>query len=845
MLNLEKEVAAFRNLRDSTGWTAGLAAMSERLRTAESLDRQKLFVALADMFREEFPRKGADTDLERRQLARQFAEQIASGGMDHSAGVGRLLITLARIAGDHDEVVRLGQELVRQHPGQKHHADKAIGTALFNLKRYEEAHGYLAALPEEAQSDATRTLLGRMSAGSVVDVARDRLRRTFDQADLGSSDSALDEVHQVIATLHPGIDARLDLSTAVLLGRRPALVEPSHIDVVDRLVLVFCGGFRWSGASAVYDYLSEQPEVEGFWRKPRFMQDGPTTFEHVLGAFGGSPEQVMAALRGFFVEQVLGVVWADGRKNAALGVLEGSLLRQMTAGVDLAVFDQRLAWFFSQVLDRAHLPQDARAFPGGGFASALRALAALCVSRDKKYVLFDSVIRAPQVAMLRHIPDARMVAVTRDPRDMYITHVERGRWKKGVGRYIRELKGFLDDFEQAMAMAEVAKVCLPVRFEDFVRDEETREAVLRWLGMEPAKPTEGAVHFSPEQSATNISLYRAFGDEKALRALEEAFPRGCRGTTLDRRNVKVLSLSAMATKRKQQDLDGKAGKPGEPGWMRRREIVVNILADGAYDFFGLQHCYASPSHRFDAVGYFGKALADRGLEYGVINRVVGDDPREGDSTPLYFRRDRWELDDEEHGDVWFKTPAPSKEALGGGGLLFVFGLFHERGLDGSRTGRALYVYNVRLRNKLTDELDIYRARCFLEIAGSIAARKKQDVPVVLMGDTNDKLVDSITDRLMRGQPVELDGAMLKLPVELQDTLLVLHPEMHGKVRTQHDFKRPGKLKGSDRNSRIFCTTGLDVIQAQILTTNENGMFPSYHYPVVATIGYSDSSPSVR
>lgn len=839
MVDVEAELESFRSLCSDVGWTAAIGETGRQTRDLPLESRRKLFIALAHAFREEFPRKGADTELQRRQLARLLKDEFAANDDDASPPVARMSIALARTAGEYEEVIRLCKELVVRHPKQKGFADRAMGAALFSLKRYQEAFDLLSAIPEDVQPESTKKLLGRMATTSAAERARERLRQAFAEADAGRVDEAWESLNRVVTELHPLHASALPCTISALCGKQleaPLAVEAPGVDDIS---LVFCGGFRWSGASAVYDYLADQPSVAMFWRKPRFMQDGASTLDKLIGTFKNADEDIVGGLRAFFTEQVLGISLVDHQDDAALIALERSILAQVPEGCDLNLFDNRLAQFFCAVLEAARYKTSREVdFPSASFAAALRALASLSAEEGQRFVLFDSVIRAPQADLLSYVPGALMVAVIRDPRDMYVTHIERGNWKKGIKKYVRELRQLIGDFEESMSSPEIAQSCLPLRFDEFVRNPQVRVEVLDWLGVGHDSRKPNGERFSPEQSAQNIGVYRMFGDEGALRTLEAAFPEYCRGVTSGRGSIKVLTLSAMATKHKQLDRDANAGKPGEPGWARRREITTNILADGAYDFIGLQHCYASRSERFDAVGYFQRSLAERALSYGVINRVTGKDPEEGDSTPLYYRQDRWAVDESESGHVWFKTPAPSADAPGGGGLLFVFGLFRELNVDGSSSGREIYVYNVRLRNKHTDELDVYRARCFTEMTDHIAARSKPHVPVVLMGDTNDKLPGSRADRIMSAQVVDVEGVCLQSSVLLTDALIHCFPDVRGKVRTQHDFKRPGRIKGTARNSRIFCSEGLAVQSARIVTDNENGMFPSYHYPVTASFEFS-------
>lgn len=299
--------------------------------------------------------------------------------------------------------------------------------------------------------------------------------------------------------------------------------------------------------------------------------------------------------------------------------------------------------------------------------------------------------------------------------------------------------------------------------------------------------------------------------------------------------INVMTFSVMAAKKQQMGLDGKAGLPGEPGWQVRREITTKFLLAQQYDFFGLQHCYVDQYDcDLDAARYFREQLEIYGVPYGIVNRSQSEDPNKGDSTPLYYRKDEWEIDPDEYGFQWFDAPYPPPSAGGGGGRLFVYGLFHSKVPWGGRGRVSVYVYNTRLRNQHSDLLDEYRVKCVDQLFRHIAARDV-NAPVVVLADTNCKKVDCLTDRFLFGQSVDVNGRVYVPAVTMQDAYVHVNPGSHGQVSTQHGYKTAGSIKGRERNDRVLVSRGVSVARSRIVTVNEYGMYPSYHYPVDAKL----------
>lgn len=306
----------------------------------------------------------------------------------------------------------------------------------------------------------------------------------------------------------------------------------------------------------------------------------------------------------------------------------------------------------------------------------------------------------------------------------------------------------------------------------------------------------------------------------------------------------AVTFSAFATLSHQRQGKGISGHPLALPWSRRREVCVSYMARGGhlggFDFIGLKHCHLQRGRDVCALSAFHAGLNATGQPFGTIDAVIRptlDAPEKGDTLSILFRKDIWAPDLETSGPVWHQAVPPADQP-GSHGYLFNQAAFRRIGpADGVRPD-LLHVYNIRMRDKHSPALDLYRAMCFGEICAHIAENVAPGVPVVLLCDTNAKVPNSPADRLLRGKNATLPGLSLRPRLILNDSYLDMHPTANDKVRTQHNFVSPGKITGKGRNNRVLHNGdqgGLETVDSVISTWSDpqDGGWPSYHYPVEA------------
>ncbi len=270
-------------------------------------------------------------------------------------------------------------------------------------------------------------------------------------------------------------------------------------------------------------------------------------------------------------------------------------------------------------------------------------------------------------------------------------------------------------------------------------------------------------------------------------------------------------------------------KDGDDAWPLRKESLLDVLKQRRYDFIGGQEVVVHPD---DALNQF-KYLSENLPEYGSIFCCREKDPGRGEGAPVFYRKDRWEPDADEQGTFWLSdTPdVPGSVTWKGQSAcprVVSWGLFHEIGKDGKRTGAALYVYCSHF-----DHVgEIPRQKAADMVLNRIAERKQPQAAIVFMGDLNcGERSPSI--RFLKGETVTLDEKECRPPLALIDSYRVVHPDEKNVV-TFNSFKEIPE--NGSKIDYIFVSDKLKTVDAEIdRSKNKQGRFPTDHFPIRATV----------
>ena len=241
---------------------------------------------------------------------------------------------------------------------------------------------------------------------------------------------------------------------------------------------------------------------------------------------------------------------------------------------------------------------------------------------------------------------------------------------------------------------------------------------------------------------------------------------------------------------------------GENSWPQRDHLVTRVIRDHDADVVGLQ----------EALDFQIEAIVEANPGYAVLGVGRDDGKTKGEYTALLYRADRFAVD--ASGPFWLSaTPAVIGSVSWGNSITRI--CTWARLID-RESGLAVYVFNTHSDHQSQPS----RERSADLIAERIEKRAHRD-PVVLMGDFNaGESNPAIT--FLRTDPAGPG---------LVHALRAVHPDMES-VGTFNAFR--GESDG-EMIDHVFVTPGVEVIDAGIDRSNDNGRYSSDHYPVWAKI----------
>ncbi|HNS19967.1 MAG TPA: endonuclease/exonuclease/phosphatase family protein [Sedimentisphaerales bacterium] len=250
-------------------------------------------------------------------------------------------------------------------------------------------------------------------------------------------------------------------------------------------------------------------------------------------------------------------------------------------------------------------------------------------------------------------------------------------------------------------------------------------------------------------------------------------------------------------------------------WSNRREMVFDVLRRHDPDVVGLQEALR---FQIDEI----RAALPQYAEIGVGRE---DGKTKGEYSAILYRKDRLDVTDSD--TFWLSdTPEVPGSITWGNACTRVctWGRFVRK-----NSGTAFYLFNTHLDHQSQPA----RQHGAILLSRRITQRTHAD-PVILTGDFNaDENNPAVWYLKGLSELTTPDGTQSKSPVPLVDSFRVAHPTEQ-EVGTFHAFK--GGAAGG-KIDYIFIQPGAEVKAAQILRDNENGRYPSDHYPVLAVVRF--------
>ncbi len=234
-------------------------------------------------------------------------------------------------------------------------------------------------------------------------------------------------------------------------------------------------------------------------------------------------------------------------------------------------------------------------------------------------------------------------------------------------------------------------------------------------------------------------------------------------------------------------------------WENRKELVVEVICNHRPDLLGTQE------------GTVPQLLY---LEEHLAGYLPLTQHREVDPTcqypTIFYRADRFQV--EESSEFWLsETPQVHRSVSWGSAFprMVTYGRFREKGMAGS-----FYFIDTHL-----DHISAAARREGARMIREFFFPRSR--PLILVGDFNEPPDDPVYQEFMGADS------------PLQDTWRSVQPPA-AEAATQHSFD--GRPRGS-RIDWILTTPPFRVRRVAIVTDNQNGRYPSDHFPYEAEVEY--------
>lgn len=247
---------------------------------------------------------------------------------------------------------------------------------------------------------------------------------------------------------------------------------------------------------------------------------------------------------------------------------------------------------------------------------------------------------------------------------------------------------------------------------------------------------------------------------------------------------------------------------GENAWPHRRTLVMRTIRDFGPTVLGVQEALR---FQLDKIG-------TEFPEFGEVGVGRDDGAEAGEYAAILYDRRRLELLDS--GTFWLSdTPEVVASTSWGNRItrIVTWARFRERtGNTEADTDGAFYLFNTHWDH----ESQPSRERSAELLLERIAGRAASTDPVIVTGDFNAGEDNPAFRRLVgRDRP------------HLVDTFRALHPDADA-VGTFNGFTGE---RGGEKIDAVLASPDWRVLQAGIVRLNEDGRYPSDHFPVTANL----------
>jgi endonuclease/exonuclease/phosphatase family metal-dependent hydrolase len=241
---------------------------------------------------------------------------------------------------------------------------------------------------------------------------------------------------------------------------------------------------------------------------------------------------------------------------------------------------------------------------------------------------------------------------------------------------------------------------------------------------------------------------------------------------------------------------------GDNAWPQRRHLTFRVIRDFTPNILGVQ----------EALRFQLDEIEQELTHYGEIGVGRDDGATKGEYSAILYDRRRLEVLDQ--GTFWLSDTPHTPGSMTWGNKfprIVTWARFRDR-----PNAVTFYVFNTHWDH----ESQPARERSATMILERIRARAPPDDPVLLMGDFN------------AGEDNAAFHALLApaATIRMYDTFRAIHPDAR-ETGTYHAFRGD---RGGAKIDAILASPHWKTLDAAIILTSENGVYPSDHFPVTAT-----------
>jgi len=248
---------------------------------------------------------------------------------------------------------------------------------------------------------------------------------------------------------------------------------------------------------------------------------------------------------------------------------------------------------------------------------------------------------------------------------------------------------------------------------------------------------------------------------------------------------------------------------GENHWNKRKPLVFDVFTDHAPDVVGLQ----------EALDFQIEEILEKHPQFASVG--IGREPEgQGEHCAILYLRDTFEILEQ---DTFWLSDTPETPSSSWGNQLFRICTYAR--IENRANGSRFYIFNTHFDHR-SESAREESARFLVE---RIANRKHPEDPYILMGDFNAG-EDQTPILTLLGKN---NGSPHSNEAPLVDTFRVLHPDA---LDVGTGTKWIGKVDGN-KIDYVLAAPTTEVLKAEIIHDNDNGRYPSDHYPVKAKVRF--------